>query len=224
TNADGSQNTIVSSDLFYLTGVEQEQSILVLYPDADDEKHREILFLREPTAENELWEGCKLTKKSARELTGIRSIHWLSEFPRLFHRLMCECDHAFLNTNEHKRAVIETETREARFVADTIRKYPLHNYRRLAQLMHRLRAVKSEHEIALIRKACDLTASGFQRVLRFVSPGVMEYEVEAEFAHEFIRNGGRFAYQPIIGAGANGLCLHYIANENACRDGELLLM
>jgi len=224
TNADGSQNTIVSSDLFYLTGVEQEQSILVLYPDADDEKHREMLFLREPTSENELWEGRKLTKKSARELTGIRSIHWLSEFPRLFHRLMCECDHVFLNSNEHKRAVIETETREARFVADTIRKYPLHNYRRLAQLMHRLRAVKSEHEIELIRKACDLTARGFRRVLSFTRPGVMEYEVEAELMHEWIRNGGRGAYLPIIASGINACCLHYVSNAATCADGDLLLL
>jgi len=224
TNADGSQNTIVNSDLFYLTGVEQEQSILVLYPDADDEKHRELLFLREPNAESELWEGCKLTKKAARDLTGIRSIHWLSEFPRLFHRLMCECDHVFLNSNEHKRAVIETETREARFVFDTIRKYPLHNYRRLAQLMHRLRAVKSEHEIELIRKACDLTARGFRRVLGFTRPGVMEYEVEAELTHEFVRHGGRGAYLPIIASGINACCLHYVSNAATCSDGDLLLL
>ncbi|HXT10971.1 MAG TPA: aminopeptidase P family protein [Candidatus Angelobacter sp.] len=224
TNADGSQNTIVNSDLFYLTGVEQEQSILVLYPDADDEKHRELLFLREPTSENELWEGRKLTKKTARELTGIQNVHWLAEFPRLFHRLMCECDHVFLNSNEHKRAIIETETREARFVADTIRKYPLHNYRRLAQLMHRLRIAKSEPEIELIRKACDLTGLGFQRVLRFTRPGVYEYEVEAEYIHEFVRNGGRGAYLPIIGSGINACCLHYVSNHNVCQDGELLLM
>ncbi len=224
TNADGSQNTIVNSDLFYLTGVEQEQSILVLYPDADDEKHREILFLREPSSENELWEGRKLTKKTARELTGIRDIHWLSDFPRLFHRLICESDHVFLNSNEHKRAVIETETREARFVAETIRKYPLHNYRRLAQVMHRLRAVKSDLEIELIRKACDLTASGFRRVLSFTRPGVMEYEVEAELAHEFLRHGGRGAYLPIIGSGINACCLHYVSNAATCADGDLLLL
>ena len=224
TNADGSQNTIANSDLFYLTGIEQEQSIVVLYPDADDEKHRELLFLREPTSENELWEGRKLTKKTARELTGIQNVHWLSEFPRLFHRLMCESDHVFLNSNEHKRAIIETETREARFVSETMRKYPLHNFRRLAQVMHRLRAVKSELEINLIRKACDLTAQGFQRVLRFTQPGVTEYEIEAEFAHEFIRNGGRNAYLPIIASGINACCLHYVSNENICRDGDLLLL
>jgi Xaa-Pro aminopeptidase len=224
TNADGCQNTIVNSDLFYLTGVEQEQSILVIYPDADEEKHRELLFLREPTADSELWEGRKLTKKSARELTGIQNIHWLSEFPRLFHRLMCECDHVFLNSNEHKRAIIETQTREARFVAETMQKYPLHNYRRLAQLMHRLRAVKSELEIEQIRKACDLTDRGFQRVLRFTKPGVWEYEVEAEFAHEFVRSGGRCAYQPIIASGINACCLHYVSNANVCADGDLLLL
>jgi len=224
TNADGSQNTIVNSDLFYLTGVEQEQSILLIYPDADDEKHRELLFLREPDLENELWEGRKLTKKAARELTGIQNIHWLSEFPRLFHRLMCECDHVFLNSNEHKRAIIETETREARFVAETIRKYPLHNYRRLAQLMHRLRATKSDLEIELIRKACELTGRGFERVLRFTKPGVSEYEVEAELLHEFVRGGGRPAYLPIIGSGINACCLHYVSNSKICGDGDLLLL
>jgi Xaa-Pro aminopeptidase len=224
TNADGSQTTIVNSDLFYLTGVEQEQSILVIYPDADEEKHRELLFLREPTPDSELWEGRKLTKKCARELTGIQNIHWLSEFPRLFHRLMCESDHVFLNSNEHKRAIIETETREARFVADTIRKYPLHNYRRLAQLMHRLRAVKSDLEVELIRKACDLTGRGFQRVLQFTKPGVFEYEVEAEFTHEFLRHGGRCAYLPIIASGINACCLHYVSNANPCADGDLLLL
>jgi Xaa-Pro aminopeptidase len=224
TNADGTWPSIVCSDLFYLSGVEQEQSILVLYPQADDEKHRELLFLREPTAETELWEGHKLTKAEARKLTGIQSIHWLSEFPRLFHRLICECDHAYLNTNEHKRAVIEVESREARFVADILRQYPLHDFRRLAQLMHRLRAVKSGQEIELIRKACDLTKTSFDRVLRFTRPGVYEYQVEAEFAHTYLSHGGRFAYPPIIATGLNACCLHYLANDKPCRAGELLLL
>lgn len=224
TNADGSQATIVNSDLFYLTGVEQEQSILVLYPEADDEKHRELLFLREPTEETELWEGRKLDKKAARELTGIPNIHWLSEFPRLFHRLICESDLVFLNTNEHKRAIIEVESREARFVADTVRKYPMHDFRRLAPLLHRLRAIKSETELGLIRKACDLTDQGFRRVVACTRPGVKEYELEAEFSHEFLRYGGRFAYQPIIASGRNACCLHYLANDQVCREGDLLLL
>lgn len=224
TNGDGTLAAVPNSDLFYLTGIEQEQTILVLHPSASEPKHRELLFLREPTRENELWEGHKLTKDEARARSGIRQIHWLAEFPRLFHRFMCECDHVYLNSNEHPRAVIETESRDARFAADTIRRYPLHDYRRLAALLRRLRAVKSSAEVALIRQACDLTAAGFQRALRCVKPGVCEAEVEAEFAHEFIRHGSRFAYLPIIAAGTNACCLHYVANAAVCRDGELLLL
>jgi Xaa-Pro aminopeptidase len=224
TNADGTMAMAPNADLFYLTGVEQEQSILLLYPDADDEKQREILFLREPTPKLEVWEGHKLTKDEARELSGVRRVEWLSEFPALFHRLMCECEHAYLNTNEHKRAVIEVETRDARFVAETLRKYPLHDYQRLARLMHRLRVAKSDAELKLIREACALTNAGFRRVLRIVKPGINECEVEAEFAHEFIRNCAKFAYQPIVASGANACALHYIHNSVVCREGELLLL
>lgn len=224
TNADGTLSLPTNSDLFYLTGVEQEESVLLLYPDADDEKHRTILFLREPTKEMEIWEGSKLTRERARALTGIQEVMWLSAFPRLFHRLMCECDHVYLNSNEHKRAVIEVESREARFVADVQRRYPLHNYRRLAQLMHEVRAVKSELELQLMRRACRITEDSFRRVLHFTQPGVSETEIEAEFAHEFIRQGGRFAYQPIIASGANACGLHYVANSAVCRKGELLLL
>jgi Xaa-Pro aminopeptidase len=224
TNGDGTLPMIPNSDLFYLTGVEQEQTIMVLYPEAEDPKHRELLFLREPTAENKLWEGHKLSKDEARALTGIHHVHWLSEFPRLFHRLMCECDRVFLNSNEQHRAIINVESREARFVADTLRRYPLHDYHRLAPLMHQLRVVKSNIELALIRQACDLTAAGFSRVLKFTKPGVRETEVEAEFAHEFIRKGSQFAYLPIIATGINACCLHYVANSSVCQEGELLLL
>jgi Xaa-Pro aminopeptidase len=224
TNADGSAATIPNSDLFYLTGVDQEQSILLLYPEADDEKQRALLFLREGTPENERWEGHKLTREEARAKTGLRHIHWLNEFPRLFHRLMCESEHVFLNSNEHKRAVIEVESRDARFVAETMRRYPLHDYRRLAPLLHQLRAVKSDLEVGLIRQACDVTASAFARVLRFVQPGVGEWEVEAEFAHEFIRHRCRFAYLPIIASGPNACVLHYMENAALCRKGSLLLL
>lgn len=224
TNGDGTLAMIPNSDLFYLTGIEQEQTILLVYPGADDEKHHELLFLREPTAENELWEGHKLTKDEARQISGVRNVHWLSEFPRLFHRLMCECEHVYLNANEHARAVIEVESRDARFVLRTMREYPLHDYHRLAPLMHRLRAVKSHMEVALIRKACEITRLGFLRALEFTRPGVREIDVEAEFAHEFIRNRSRFAYLPIIATGANACCLHYIDNSSVCRDGELLLL
>jgi Xaa-Pro aminopeptidase len=224
TNADGVQNTVVNSDLFYLTGVEQEQSILVLYPDADDEKHRELLFLRETSEELAIWEGHKLTKEEARKVTGIQQIHWLQDFPRLFHRLMCECEHVYLNTNEHKRAVVEVETREARFVADTLRRYPLHDYHRLARLMHALRVQKSDVEVDLIRKAAQITKKGFERVLKKTKPGISETQIEADFAYEFIRHGGRFAYNPIIAAGKNSNVLHYITNDQVCRDGDILLL
>jgi Xaa-Pro aminopeptidase len=185
---------------------------------------REILFIRETNDLLAIWEGHKLTKEEARKLSGVKRVEWLSEFRPLFHRLMCECDHVYLNSNEHKRAVIEVETRDARFVRETQRRYPLHDYRRLAQLMHRLRAVKSSHEIELLRQACAITKAGFLRVCRFVKPGVSETEVEAEYAHEFIRKGGAFAYWPIIASGQNACVLHYIQNDQTCRKGELLLL
>jgi len=224
TNADGSLRLIPNADLLYLTGVEQEATILLLYPDADDEKQREILFLREATPLMETWEGHKLTKDEARKRTGIKNVMWLSDFPRLFHRLMCECEHVYLNSNEHKRAVVEVQTRDARFVADCQRRYPLHQYQRLARLMHQLRLVKSEAEVELTRQACRLTDQGFRRVLRFVKPGVSETQVEAEFAHEFIRNRGAFAYLPIIATGLNACALHYLDNSAICRKGQLLLL
>lgn len=224
TNADGVLLLRPNSDLFYLTGIEQEETILLIYPDAHEESQREILFLREPNPLAETWEGHKLTKEEARKISGIKRVEWLSEFRPLFHRLMCECEHAYLNTNEHKRANIVVETREARFVREIQLSYPLHDYQRLARIMHCLRAVKSEPEVALIRKACEITGAGFKRVCGFVRPGVNEYEVEAEFAHEFIRQGGQFAYNPIIAAGKNSCVLHYVENSESCRDGEVLLM
>ena len=224
TNADGVSLLRPNSDLFYLTGIEQEETILLIYPDAHEENQREILFLREPNPLAETWEGHKLSKEEARKISGIKRVEWLSEFHALFHRLMCECDHVYLNTNEHKRANIVVETREARFVRDVQAAYPLHDYQRLAKLMHRLRAVKSDPEVALTRKACAITEAGFKRACGFVRPEVNEYEVEAEFAHEFIRRGGRFAYNPIIASGKNSCVLHYVENNQVCRDGDVLLM
>lgn len=223
-NADATLPMQPNTDLFYLTGVEQEESILLLYPDADDEKLREVLFLREPNELLTIWQGHKLSRDEARALTGIKNIQWLADFPALFHRLMCECEHVYLDSNEHKRAVVETETREARFVRDCQARYPLHSYQRLARLMHPLRAVKSPIEVELIRQACALTARGFRRVARFVKPGVTETQVEAEFAYEFIRGGGKFAYPPIIASGANACVLHYLDNDQPCRQGDLLLL
>ncbi len=224
TNADGSMATIPNSDLFYLTGVSQEQSLVLLFPDAPEENLREILFLREPSVHAQIWEGHKLTKEEARKISGIQNIQWLSEFPSFFHRLMCDCDHVYLNSNEHKRAEVEVETRDARFVAQCQRKYPLHQYHRLARLLHTLRIVKSQLEIDAIRQACKITGQGFVRVVRCLKPGFNEADIEAELAHEFIRNRCRFAYLPIIAAGANACALHYNSNNTECRKGELVLM
>jgi len=224
TNADGVLLLRPNSDLFYLTGIEQEESILLLYPDAHQEDQREILFIRQSTASTETWEGHKLTKAEAQRISGVARVEWLSEFRPLFHRSMCECDHVYLNSNEHKRAQIVVETRDARFIREVQDFYPLHDYQRLARPMHRLRVVKSETEISLIRKACAITEAGFRRVCKFVKPGVNEMEVEAEFAHEFIGNGSQFAYSPIIACGKNACALHYVENDQPCRGGELLLM
>jgi Xaa-Pro aminopeptidase len=223
-NADALLLMRPNSDLFYLTGIEQEESILLLYPGAHDGKFREILFLRESNPLLETWEGHKLTKDEARKISGIARVEWTSDFPQIFHRLMCECGAAYLNTNEHKRASIVVETREARFAKDVRERYPVHDLRRLAPLLHRLRAVKSEAEIALLQTACDITKAGFERVCKFVKPGVNEMEVEAEFAHEFIRNGAGFAYNPIIASGKNACILHYVENQLPCRNGDLLLL
>jgi Xaa-Pro aminopeptidase len=223
-NADAVLPLKQNTDLFYLTGIEQEESLLLLFPDAQDEKHREILFLRQPNPLLETWEGHKLTQAEAKKISGVARVEWVSDFPAIFHRLMCECGHVCLNSNEHARAAIVVETREARFVKDTLKKYPLHDYQRLAPLLHRLRAVKSEAEVALIRKACAITGAGFRRVCKVVKPGINEMEVEAEFAREFIRRGGGFAYNPIIAGGVNACALHYLQNDQPCRNGQLLLL
>ena len=224
TNSDGTLPLQANSDLFYLSGVEQEESILLLYPDAHEEKMREILFLRETNERLATWEGHKLTKEEARKMSGVGRVEWLSEFRPLFHRLMCECEHVYLDSNEHKRASTEVESREERFVRDTQRRYPLHDYQRLARLMHRLRAVKSQLEIDLMRRACAITEAGFRRACRQLKPGINEMALEAEFAHEFTRSGAGFAYAPIIASGKNACVLHYIQNDQPCREGDLVLL
>ena len=224
TNSDGSTALVPNSDLFYLTGVEQEQSILLLAPDACDEKLREILFVRETSELLAQWEGHKLTKDEARAVSGIARVEWLEQFPQIFRQLMSEMENVCLNSNDHARAVPEAESRDMRFVRATQRQFPLHQYRRLAPLMRTLRLVKSEHEIALLERACAITRDSFDRVARFVRPGVNECEIEAEFAHEYIRQRGKFSYEPIIASGKNACVLHYLANDQPCKNGDLLLL
>lgn len=224
TNADGTMGHLQNADLFYLTGVHQEETILLLAPNAFDPNQREVLFVRETNEHLVIWEGHKLTKEQAKAVSGVKTVKWLSEFPAVFRTVMCESDNVYLNTNEHQRAGVEVESRDARFIRQCQKQYPLHRYQRLAPLMHELRAVKSEPEVAAIQAACDLTGKGFKRVCRFLKPGVNEAEVEAEFAHEFIRAKGAFAYNPIIASGANNNVLHYNQNDQVCRKGELLLL
>jgi len=224
TNADGSMGHLQNADLFYLTGVHQEETILLLAPDAFDPNHREILFVRETNEHIAIWEGHKLNKEQATAVSGIKNVRWLSDFPSIFRQIACEMENIYLNTNEHQRADITVETRDARFIRDCLHKFPLHRYRRLAPLLHELRSVKSQHEIDAIKAACDLTGRGFKRVCRFLKPGVNETEVEAEFAHEFIRHKAQFAYPPIIASGANNNVLHYNQNDQVCKKGDLLLL
>jgi Xaa-Pro aminopeptidase len=225
TNADGTMAFRQNNDLFYLSGVDQEESILLLFPDAKDVKHQEILFLRETNDHILTWEGYKLTKEQAQQVSGIKTIYWTSEFKQVFNSLMAESEYVYLNTNEHLRAVVEVETRDARFLKWCKETYPLHQYQRSAPIMHHLRAIKSDTEIELIRHACSITEKAFLRLLKFIKPGVMEYEIEAEIVHEFLRNRSRGpAYGSIIASGANACILHYVDNSRECKDGDVVLM
>ena len=198
-SADSTMPFQQSRDILYLSGVDQEESILVLFPDAPDPKHREILFLKETNAHIAVWEGEKLTKEKAFETSGIKTVYWLQEFDKIFYEVMTQCDTVYFNTNEHYRANVETETREARFIKATKDKFPAHSWAKSNPILQRLRSVKDQIELDIMQKACDITEKSFRRVLDFVQPGVWEYELEAEFMHEFLRNRSKgFAYTPII--------------------------
>lgn len=224
TNADGTMPFRQNNDIFYLSGIDQEESILLLFPDYPDPKFREVLFVTETNEHIAVWEGHKYTKEEAYETSGIRTVLWLSQFEQTFNTLMAQAERVYLNANEHIRNASVTETREMRFTKWCQERYPLHEYERAAPIMHELRPIKSAVEIDLLQKACDITEQAFRRVLNFVKPGVMEYEIEAEFIHEFVRNRSRgFGYTPIIASGGNACILHYIENNAECKDGELIL-
>lgn len=223
-NADGTLKFIQNKDLFYLSGIDQEESILVIFPDAFMKEHREMLFLKETNDEIARWEGAKLSKSEAVEVSGVSSIYWLSDFDKIMADVMTQAEYVYLNTNEHLRQTNQVETRDDRFRKMWTAKYPLHKYERSAPILHALRAIKSQIEVELLQKACDINTNAFQRVLKFLKPGVMEFELEAEFLHEFIRNGSAgFSYEPIIANGMNATVLHYIENEAECLDGDLVL-
>ena len=223
--ADGTMPFRQHQDIYYLSGADQEESILLLFPDARNPAMREVLFLRETSEKILLWEGYRLTKEQARAATGIETVYWTTEFENLFRKLASEAENLYLNTNEHLRAEVAVETRDARFIAWCKQHYPLHNYRRLAPLMQQLRTQKGPEEVAALSEACRITEEGFRRVLSMVKPGVTEYEIEAEFTYAFVRNRSKgHAYTPIVASGANACILHYIDNTGTCADGELLLI
>ncbi len=212
-------------DIFYLSGVDQEESILVLFPSASNPAHREILFLKETSELIAIWEGEKLTKSTAFEVSGIKTVYWLQQFPVIFKQVMAECSAIYVNTNEHLRASTVVETREDRFIKTVKNDYPAHHVLKSAPIMHRIRSIKHPIEIDLMQTACNITEAGFRRLLGFVKPGVWEYEIEAELSHEFLRNRSKgFAYTPIIASGKNACVLHYIENNQQCKDGDVILL
>ncbi|MEM8509136.1 MAG: aminopeptidase P family protein [Bacteroidota bacterium] len=213
------------SDIFYLSGADQEETLLLLFPDAIEKKHREILFVRETNEHIAVWEGAKLTKVQATEVSGIATIYWLSDFDKVFFDLMTEANVIYFNTNEHYRQAVETQTREDRFIEQCKKDFPAHQWAKSNPILQQIRGIKEPEELDLIQQACAITEKGFRKVLRFLQPGVWEYEVEAEYLHEFVRNRSRgFAYTPIIASGDNANVLHYIDNNQQCHEGDLVLM
>ena len=212
-------------NIFYLSGVDQEESILVLFPSSTEAAHREILFLKETNDHIAVWEGAKLSKSQATATSGVQTVYWLKEFDSIFSTLMAEASSFYFNNNNHYRQAVEMETRDDRFLKMIKSTYPSHEIVPNFPIMELIRGVKEPEEIALMQTACDITEKGFRRALGFIKPGVMEYEIEAEFMHEFLNNRSKgFAYTPIIGSGYNACVLHYIENNQACKDGDLLLM
>lgn len=212
-------------DIFYLSGVDQEESILVLFPDSKNEAHKEVLFLRETNEHIAIWEGAKLNKEQAFETSGIKTVYWLQQFPTIFKQMMAEANGIYLNTNEHLRADTTVQTREDRFIEQVKKDFPAHQTHKSAPILHAIRGVKEKIELDLLQNACNITEKGFRRLLGFIKPGVWEYEIEAELAHEFLRNRSKgFAYTPIIATGANACVLHYIENNAQCKEGDLILL
>ena len=225
TNADGTMPFRQNNDLFWLSGVDQEESVLVVFPDHTDESQREILFLKETNEHIAIWEGAKLTKESALKTAGIKTVYWLNELEGKIAELIGKCNGIYLNKNIHSRSASAVETRDDRFrkmIADKFSETTIHE---VAPIMHELRSIKSNFEIKLMQNACDITEKGLRRILPFIKPGVTEYEIEAELMHEFLKNRSNgFAYQPIIGSGVDSCVLHYIDNNKGCKDGDILLM
>lgn len=225
TNADEEMPFIQNTNLFYLTGIDQEDTFLILAPDFPDKNLREILFIKETNEEISIWEGNKLTKNEAIKISGIKTVLWNDEFYKILPLIIAESNNLYIEKNEHIRSITKVETAQDRFYGFAKEKFPLQNFERSYPILSKLRMVKNNIEIKLIQKACDITEKGFRRILNYAKPGVWEYELEAEFIHEFIKNNSKgFAYQPIIASGINACTLHYNENDCECKLGSLILM
>jgi Xaa-Pro aminopeptidase len=212
-------------NIYYLSGVDQEESILVLFPDAPNPKHREVLFLTETNPHIAIWEGEKLNEEKALQNTGVKTVYWLKDFPKVFNELMTQCGLVYMNTNEHYRADHATQTREDRFNKWLKENYPAHQVAKSNPILQRLRSIKHPLELEVMQKACTITEKGFRRILNYTKPGQWEYELEAEFMHEFLMNKSRgFSYTPIIAGGKNATVLHYIENKEQLKTGDLILI
>ena len=225
TNADGTMGFKQNSDLYYLSGLDQEETLFILYPDAPEDQYKEIAFVKETSELIEIWEGHKFTKQEAIEISGIKNIQWTSNFEQVLKTIIYSAEQIYLIDNEHIRNSSLVETQNDRLNLEIKEKYPLHKIERLAPLLNIIRMQKETIEIEALQKAIDITEKAFRRILKFTKPGVFEYEVEAEFIHEFIKNRSNgFAYTPIIASGSNACVLHYIENTLACKDGDMLLL
>jgi len=225
-NADDVMGFTQNNELFYLSGIDQEESILVLYPDAASPENREILFIKETSDLIKIWEGEKLTKEQAFEVSGIKNVKWVQDFELALQYMAFDADTFYLGHNEHKKTLTaEINTQQDRMISFCKEKYPLHNYKRAAKISRELRQIKSDEEVALMQQAADISVGSFKRVLKAVKPGMKEFELEAELVYELIRKGGkRHAFMPIVASGANACALHYNTNDNICNDGDMILM
>jgi Xaa-Pro aminopeptidase len=224
-SADGTHPFVQQPDLFYLTGIDQEDTVLMIYPDAAETKHKEVLFIRKTSDEIAIWEGNRLSREEAKKISGIQTVFWAEDFQKIFRSVVFDAERIYLNTNEHARADVTVETKDIRFLKWCREVYPLHPYGRLAPIMQNLRSIKSAMEIDLIKEACRIAEKAFRRVLQVVKPGIWEFEIEAEILHEFLKNRSRRpAFDPIVASGFNTCVLHYTENNQQCRKGDLLLI
>ena len=214
-----------NTDLYWLTGVEQEDSMVILFPDCPDPKYREVLVLVRPNELKEKWDGKRLRSNEATDISGIKTIVWLDSLDALLQTWIHLADHIYLDSNENDRKASLIQTREYRFIGEMKARYPLHKYERAAKIMKELRGIKTKLEVEVLQKAIDITDNTFRRLLKFIKPGVMEYEIEAEIFHSFLsqRSAGP-AYGSIIASGDRARTLHYVSNNQECKNGELILM